>query len=646
MTGGPVAPRPTVVRRSSGISLVVGPDGLTFLRQPMVDWLRPSQLAKTGLKAALSGVFGAYADKRELQAALHPWSGTVSPYDGDYSRESQGDFWFDFVADLGDGFDSTYAIAWLLSRPELRLPGPNEPALPRGRFLVLGGDQVYPTASRDEYQNRFRGPYEAAFPSLTRKPDPSDPDLFAIPGNHDWYDGLTSFTRLFCQSRRIGRWATRQTRSYFAIRLPYNWWLWGVDIQLASDIDRPQMEYFARIADEMKKACPDENDPPRLILCTGQPTWADCGAECPDRRGLRRAEPHLFDNEAFLEERIIKPRGVRLVATLSGDLHHYMRYAEEARGPSDPGLGAGAMERPETHKGVQRITSGGGGAYLYPTHHMPNAIELEEGDQKVRYRRQGMYPGEAESHLWARRIRWLPFRNWRFSFFLGAIYLLFAWTLQSASKAHPIPCGGGVASLMECLQPRGLSPVEAMNAFWQILKHSPSNVVFGLFVIFGLYQFRASEDESAGRWWGAVHGAAHVLLNFALIWAISIINLRLLPLDLEELRQALLFLVEMLVGGGLLGAALFALYLWASSKDHGCHINEVFSSQHIADCKNFLRLRINPQGTLTIHPIGVPTVPKGRDWTVREAPRPGDALIDPPAGGIALTRIEPDINCR
>ncbi len=50
--------------------------------------------------------------------------------------------------------------------------------------------------------------------------------MLALAGNHDWYDGLTTFLRLFCVGRPIGGWRTEQTRSYFAARLPHDWWGW------------------------------------------------------------------------------------------------------------------------------------------------------------------------------------------------------------------------------------------------------------------------------------------------------------------------------------------------------------------------------------------------------------------------------------
>ena len=615
--------------------------GLPFKREDMVDWLHPRQLSTTAIKAVLSGVFGAYADKREMQAALHPWIEGESGCAADYNQETGKDFWFDYVADVGDGFSSTYSIAWLLAQKTLLLPGDVATPLPRGRFLVLGGDQVYPTASREAYRNRFRGPYESALPG---DPGPEDPSLFALPGNHDWYDGLTSFIRLFCQSRGIGRWATCQTLSYFAIRLPSRWWLWGVDIQLESDIDRPQLEFFDAVAKKMLEECGD-GEPPRLILCTGQPTWTECGVEQRGRMGLRRPQPRLFDNQAFFENEIIRRHGIRLVVSISGDLHHYMRYEEERPQPDGAG---GPGKAPDPHDGAQRITSGGGGAYLYPTHHMPDVVEVPEGNKKVRYRRKSRFPELADSRRLARGVFGLPFRNRPFAFFLGAVYLVYAWTLQSTSKTHHI-CpheGPGTDSLMECVQSLGFGEIgQVFTAFLRVLQHSPANVVFGLIVVAGLYLFRASEDRSWRRWLGAVHGLAHLVLCGLLIWGISWLNLEVMGMQVDNLSQAAWFGFLMLVGGGLAGALLFAFYLWASSKDHACHLNEVFSSQRRADFKNFLRLRISPEGRLTIHAIGVPKVPAKSAWVRRDPPEPGQPLFDPPGGTIPVERIDEVVTC-
>ena len=51
------------------------------------------------------------------------------------------DFWFDFMADTGDGGNSSYAIARLLAQPFIRLKeGGSVRTLPRGDLLLIGGD--------------------------------------------------------------------------------------------------------------------------------------------------------------------------------------------------------------------------------------------------------------------------------------------------------------------------------------------------------------------------------------------------------------------------------------------------------------------------------------------------------------------------
>jgi hypothetical protein len=114
----------------------------------MVRWLSPSGLSTTGGQVLLSGIFGAYADKREIQAALKEPTGI------DLSRED--DLILDFMADTGDGFNPTFAVARTLAEPNLLVSnGADELNLPRGKLLVLGGDIAYPAASADGFRDRF-----------------------------------------------------------------------------------------------------------------------------------------------------------------------------------------------------------------------------------------------------------------------------------------------------------------------------------------------------------------------------------------------------------------------------------------------------------------------------------------------------------
>ncbi|HVK20791.1 MAG TPA: metallophosphoesterase, partial [Actinokineospora sp.] len=210
---------------------------LGFAPKPAVRWLAPKVLISTGIQSVIATIFGSYADKRELQGSL---PAKIHRYDDD------DELWIDFVADVGDGFDPTYSVASLLAAEALEIEGHGE--LPRGRLLIMGGDQVYPSASTQNYEDRSKGVYRAAFPA----PDGEPPTLFALPGNHDWYDGLTSFLRVFAQQRGFGGWETAQTRSYFAIELPHRWWLFAIDTQFDDYVDSPQLEYFRKASAELR----------------------------------------------------------------------------------------------------------------------------------------------------------------------------------------------------------------------------------------------------------------------------------------------------------------------------------------------------------------------------------------------------------
>ena len=59
-----------------------------------------------------------------------------------YSHMSgREELWFDFMADTGDGGNSTYTVARLLAQPQLKLEVEgNQKCLQRGNLLMIGGD--------------------------------------------------------------------------------------------------------------------------------------------------------------------------------------------------------------------------------------------------------------------------------------------------------------------------------------------------------------------------------------------------------------------------------------------------------------------------------------------------------------------------
>src|SRR3954452_7028937 len=92
---------------------------LGFTPQDQVRWLAPGELLRMAIKVALSSLFADYADRREVQAALPAVVLTLAP-------DADGGLWLDHVADLGDGFDSTYTVARLLAADTLHVGPPHQ----------------------------------------------------------------------------------------------------------------------------------------------------------------------------------------------------------------------------------------------------------------------------------------------------------------------------------------------------------------------------------------------------------------------------------------------------------------------------------------------------------------------------------------
>src|SRR5262249_11148446 len=108
------------------------------------------------------------------------------------------DLYVDFVADTGDDVAVSRAVARLVFAP-YELPNPDRPGeyllAPRGEILLFGGDTAYPVATAQELMNRIIVPWNEVLKSLPD--DGRRRVLLGGPGNHDWYDGLDGFCRMF-----------------------------------------------------------------------------------------------------------------------------------------------------------------------------------------------------------------------------------------------------------------------------------------------------------------------------------------------------------------------------------------------------------------------------------------------------------------
>lgn len=551
-------------------------DELGFVRRPAVRWLSPGVLARSGVEVVVSGTFGRFADKRELQR---------EPQDGlDYSAV-RGDIWVDYLSDTGDGWEATYTMAWLLAQPALEAA---DETLPRGRILVLGGDEVYPSATPEQYEDRFIGPFASALPKSGHA---DKPDLYALPGNHDWYDGLVSFLRVFCaREGRIGDWRTRQRRSYFAIRLPNDWWIWAIDIQLDTYIDDVQLDYFL----SQQVAAGD-----KVILMTAKPAWVKAVAHRP--------EPSSWRYLSYFEERVVRARGARLTLVLTGDRHHYARY-EPVGGDDAP----------------TRITAGGGGAYLSPTHTLPQSIELRslDHDKSVPYERAEIYPRDSDSRRLSNGILRLAPLNPSFAALLGAIYVLFGLAMLGALKA-----GGG--ALLDAGDGFGGFLSEAAGAMTIVL----ALALFG--AIFGGTDIKPDALETSGPRRRATQLAkvlvalAHTLVHLLLAAALVYLAASIAPAGAPRVAW-LLSVVALFAAGFAIGSTVFALVLLAVHRIRGPKApeaaNQVFTGQSIGDYKNLVRMRFASDGSLTLHPLGVDRI--GRDWRY-EGRREDGARFEP-----------------
>jgi Calcineurin-like phosphoesterase len=568
---------------------------LPFTRRSPVRWFSPNVLAKAGLRVVESLAFGAYLDKRELQAAIP----VPTPL---RSHADRSELWIDYLADTGDGFAATYTIAWLVAQPELRVRGLDRP-LPRASVLVMGGDEVYPLGSATEYADRLVGPYSAALP-WTEEPHP---DLFALPGNHDWYDGLTGFMRIFCQGKWVGGWKTSQERSYFAVALPHRWWLWGVDIQFDAYIDEPQLRFFEEQAAQLRPG-------DRIILCTSRPSWIHAAFA-----------PFGYRNLIYIERTFIRPRGARLMLSLSGDSHHYAHYYEDSQ------------------DGAHKITAGGGGAFLHPTHDLPEelSIQLDPDDPSEvpqRYRRGLCFPAADASRRLALRAFGLPLVNPSFMLVTAALHALFLWISQPGLRALRARLGHPLAEV-----PSGL----IFRTLATGLFSSPLSLLLILALVAVLVGFaKPPERWRRGRWRILVKsamGLIHAALQLLAVLIVALVSIRLVSQVATGHWFISWLIVMVFVLGGIVGGVVMGLYLVLCTLLPGLetHGDETFSSMRLTSYKNFLRLRIGPDGVLRVYPIGLRRVPqrwrldpaaKGdcAPWFAPEDDQPDPCLLEEP----------------
>jgi hypothetical protein len=255
----------------------------------------------------------------------------------------------------------------------------------QAEFFLICSDVIYPSGDVNDYVDGFFVPYKA----LKRR-------IYALPGNHDWYDGLFGFMYHFCGAERLPwrsyysgarsprEWLFRflwrrpsrahgrrlksyrnssgqpsqppvQPGSYFAIETKHLL-LVCIDTGILGDIDNEQGQWLVDVS--------HTNDKPK-VLVTGKPLVVNL-----EHKPCRITDHAGHDAPVVLGEQttggeqtrftsvdeIVRHEPFGYVASIGGDIHNFQHYrvvlAEEGR-PFD------------------YIVSGGGGAYMSATHPIP-----------------------------------------------------------------------------------------------------------------------------------------------------------------------------------------------------------------------------------------------------------------------------------
>ncbi|KAH9255703.1 hypothetical protein BASA81_006097 [Batrachochytrium salamandrivorans] len=580
--------------------------------------------------------------------------------------DGEGEFVWDWIADTGDGGNSTYAVAKALAKPcqliskskeyrQLVLSSSfgAELELPRASLLVIGGDLAYPGPSFENYQRRLCIPFgdalehppefKKASVSTSKLPEQdfysgenAPPVCFCIPGNHDMYDGLSAFNRCILGRDWLGGWRLPQTTTYFTLQLPRGWFIFALDQGLGEDIDMQQFRYFKHMADRVQGKS--------IVVVSHEPVWlydAYDRTESGDTRAPLLKELlhcHLRD---------------KIALRVCGDLHNYMRY-----------------ENPES--GVNLVVSGGGGAFLHPTHSFPH--EVQERDDctpaaaatTTTYKLKSSFPDFATSNLLGFDNFGNGFRaqNWRFDVVGSCLYFSVVASLfprcgiaSRINLASPATTNSEFlfaylqelcSMLVDMVSTGHLSPVCLLGALGVCISFAESQRGLGFQVCLGLWHGlmhlfcalncmlfvqlvleMAIADGLVGKSYYTLLetylGGAETSLAKPVMRLVDLTEAMAVPHQMWCFSHATIaasrwettaYYLSSFAYLYVLTADVFAMvigvYLATCASVLNCQYNESFSSLRNADYKHFLRFKIDSAGDMHCYVLGIVKTP--RDW--------------------------------
>jgi uncharacterized membrane protein HdeD (DUF308 family) len=255
---------------------------------------------------------------------------------------SGGDFAFIVIGDTGEGDASQHVLRDQL----LAVAGRDDV-----RFVVISSDVVYPNGSMIDYEAKFWLPFKGV-----RKP------VYAIPGNHDWYDALEAFLATFLEADAAR--AAMRARAEADLRLTST--TTGRIDRLIAEAQRLRTEYEVPTGFQRGPFFEVQTERFALVaIDTGIVKRIDPAQLAWLRSALERARGKLTmavvghpfyaggydltrDNEDFARlKRLLLDHGVTIM--MAGDTHDLEYYVD----PSPQGVPA-----------VHYVVNGGGGAYM------------------------------------------------------------------------------------------------------------------------------------------------------------------------------------------------------------------------------------------------------------------------------------------
>lgn len=320
-----------------------------------------------------------WRSRNELVARIHDpvphvrarWMSSFDEADPLTVRLPCSDFVFCLLGDTGEGDSSQYALI-----PTLNRVGRD------AAFVFICGDLIYPAGDVHDYGPKFYRPYRNV-------PRP----VYALPGNHDWYDGLDGFMEHLCDTcpmppdfvedtagSLVTRLTTRLRRSIATA-------LWrGSATPDVAVIERMKQDraawpqpvpqpgpYFVLETEHVRFVCIDPgilgnldaqqgrwlvavssgSDKPKVLL-TGKPLVVDGEiSDCP-------IDGSTYPYRSVLD--VVHDEALGYVAVIGGDVHNYQRYPVRLHG--DAG-------HPDLCRTIHHVVSGGGGAFMHATHTIP-----------------------------------------------------------------------------------------------------------------------------------------------------------------------------------------------------------------------------------------------------------------------------------